>query len=183
MTNKGKVITAIIVVAVVLAGAAGFYFKGGDLMGKMFKSNTPIVKEVSVPVGCPSRGEVVLYTTVRGESALYRDFNSFYSALKKEVDSNVGKLSCPLKVRAGGEDYLVVNGDYMIAFLDDYSMVTTYGSNAQSVLDDSFMISFMVYGSDAQSVLNLHANSAQLYVNNHFIKASVDNISVLKISN
>jgi len=39
MSTKGKVITAIIVAAVLVAGGAGFYFKGGDLMGLVFKKN------------------------------------------------------------------------------------------------------------------------------------------------
>ncbi|MFA4891077.1 MAG: S-layer homology domain-containing protein [Candidatus Gracilibacteria bacterium] len=38
MTNKGKVLAAVIAVAVVLAGGVGLYFKGGDLMGKIFGS-------------------------------------------------------------------------------------------------------------------------------------------------
>lgn len=49
MTNKGKVITAIIVVAVVLAGGAGFYFKGGDLMGKMFSKEVSKTLQVKQP--------------------------------------------------------------------------------------------------------------------------------------
>jgi len=42
MSTKGKVITAIIVTVVLIAGGVGFYFKGGDLMGRMVspKSST-----------------------------------------------------------------------------------------------------------------------------------------------
>jgi len=35
MTNKGKVLVAVIAVVVVLAGGVGLYLKGGDLMGKL----------------------------------------------------------------------------------------------------------------------------------------------------
>lgn len=118
MTNKGKVITAIIVVAVVLAGVAGFYFKGGDLMGRMRLKMKPAYNDE-----CPSgSGVVTLYSTVSGKSALYgSDFKSFYNALKKEVQSNSYKLACPLKITMGDKEnygYIVITKDSKVSFKD-----------------------------------------------------------------
>ena len=150
MTNKGKVLAAVIAVVVVLAGGAGFYFKGGDLMGKIFKTGTPVVNQVSVPVECPSRGGVTLYTTVSGQTAAYgSDFGSFYDVLKKEVGSNSGKLACPLKITMGDTGnfgYIVITNDSQVSFDDD---------------DVSPMISFVrtIPGSSWHSV-SLHSGDA-----------------------
>jgi len=138
MTNKGKVLAAIVAVAVGIAGGAAFYFKGGDLMGRM---KLLPAYDTSCPAGS---GEKMLYTTVSGKSALYgSDFNSFYNALKREVNSNSGKLTCPLKVvmgESGKFGHMIIVGDYSISFTDqgtyiDFKRVTGSNPKYEHVLD------------------------------------------------
>jgi hypothetical protein len=95
MTNKGKVLTALIVAVIVLAGGTTLYFKGGDLMGKVFRMKTPDVPKVTV---CPSGTDaVVLYGNVPVLDNLYQDFDSFFNAVLTVKNSNNNQLDCPYR--------------------------------------------------------------------------------------
>jgi len=60
MTNKGKVLAAVVAVVVVLAGGVGLYLKGGDLMGRMGFSVVPKC-EVSFGNFDPNSGTIAKY--------------------------------------------------------------------------------------------------------------------------
>lgn len=73
MTNKGKVLAAVIAVVVVLAGGVGLYLKGGDLMGKLIP-----LKPANVS-SCVS-GTTVYDSEAKGGA--YGSFSDFVKAVK-----------------------------------------------------------------------------------------------------
>ncbi|MFA4891327.1 MAG: hypothetical protein WC604_03170 [Candidatus Gracilibacteria bacterium] len=113
MTNKGKVLAAVVAVAVVLAGGVGLYFKGGDLMGKMFGKTPGTVQKV---VLCPSETETVYnYTSETGSSQglKYKSFNELYDGIKAKLDANNGTCAYRFKlfVDAGQREDVITCGN------------------------------------------------------------------------
>jgi len=66
MTNKGKVLAAVIAVVVVLAGGVGLYLKGGDLMGKIFGSGNITRAELAKVVVVATSGPQGTMSTYNG---------------------------------------------------------------------------------------------------------------------
>ncbi|MFA4891158.1 MAG: hypothetical protein WC604_02285 [Candidatus Gracilibacteria bacterium] len=104
MTNKGKVLAAVVAVAVVLVAGVGLYLKGGDLMGRLgLKKVLPAYNEQVV---CPSGSAEALFSSLPSSSGsyLYDSFDELYGAIKTELSQNNGKLVCPLRIQVSSSE-------------------------------------------------------------------------------
>lgn len=93
MSTKGKVITAIIVAVVLVAGGVGFYFKGGDLMGRM--TLKPAYDETKK---CSLTNYERMFSNTPVEKI--GDFDSLFDVIKNELNNNNKKTVCPLRFQA-----------------------------------------------------------------------------------
>jgi len=96
MTNKGKVLAAVVAVAVVLAGGVGLYLKGGDLMGKLgLSGNLKPSTSVTLP-GSPDLEVPVSPTCVPGalvydsdsNDGVFKNFKDFVGAVNNKTLNN-----------------------------------------------------------------------------------------------
>lgn len=101
MSTKGKVITAITVAVVLAAGGVGFYFKGGDLMGKIFSSTS--CPTLTLSADSPSGNHAA---SVKDKVA------TFNLATKNTINVTDLKIRCqtPMSPLSGAKVYVDFDG-------------------------------------------------------------------------
>jgi hypothetical protein len=116
MTKKSKIVTLVIVLLVLVAGGAGMYFKGGDLMGRMGLRNIPYrtaaEREIQEP-DCPSEPEMLLIsdedyypdsklTPSNLTASKFNDFDDFHDFVEADFANKASE--CRYKITVVKED-------------------------------------------------------------------------------